>query len=89
MENDILELLQVALDRTDLLNTLKNGVEDNIAIVEARTETERKLLNAAADYLAILTDEITLIKTDIRNVIQAEQGRGITTEQEPRRRKGA
>lgn len=89
MENDVLELLQVALDRTDLLNTLKNGVEDNIAIVEARTETERKLLNAAADYLTILTDEITLIKTDIRNVIQAEQGRGITTEQEPRRRKGA
>ena len=89
MENDILELLQVALDRTDLLNTLKNGIEDNIAIVEARTETERKLLNAAADYLTILTDEITLIKTDIRNVIQAEQGRGITTEQEPRRRKGA
>ena len=84
-----MELLTVALDRTDLLNTLKNGVEDIVAIVEARTETERKLLNAAADYLTILTDEITLIKTDIKNVIQAEQGRGITTEQEPRRRKGA
>ena len=87
-----MELLSVALDRTDLLNTLKNGVEDIVAIVEPGTETERKLLNAAADYLTILTDEITLIKTDIRNVIQAEQAeqeRGITTEQEPRRRKGA
>ena len=89
MENDILELLTVVLDRTDLLNTLKNRVEDIVAIVEPGTETERKLLNAAADYLTILTDEITLIKTDIKNVIQAEQERGITTEQEPRRRKGA
>lgn len=88
MENDILELLTVALDRTDLLNTLKNGVEDIVAIVAPGTETERKLLSAAADYLAILADEITLVKTDIRNVIQAERER-ITTEQEPRRRKGA
>ena len=88
MENDILELLTVALDRTDLLNTLKNGVEDIVAIVEPGTEKDRKLLSQAADYLAILADEIMLIKQDIINTIHAERER-ITTEQEPQKRKGA